>query len=377
METGGFARRWETMNRIRTLDGWRGVAILLVIAEHAGWERFEHHLWAGLGSLGVDIFFVLSGFIITTRLLQEKEANATVSLSSFYIRRVFRILPVVGCYLAVLCLLSIHFNLDLRFSQLMGSVFFFRNYQYAAQPTGIYTAQFWSLSIEEHFYLLWPLLLLRFGKRSLVWIAGAGAFLCGMWRLYDITHPDSLVGRWLPGAQTGLRTLRTDARLDGLLLGCALAILLTRTEIRNWISRNFPKETPLFAAALLVVNEQRVNACAAFTDYLLITLMVASTLVVEEGLAHKWLNSRLLVAIGSISYSLYVWQQIFLLHPKGTHPLGIVADLPWNVVGAVLAAILSYRFIEQPSARLAKRFASRKLAKAALATVSPQQVIAT
>ncbi len=88
------------MNRIRTLDGWRGIAILLVLAEHAGWERFEHHLWAGLGSLGVDIFFVLSGYIITVRLLQEREATSTISLSSFYIRRAFRILPVVGCYLA-------------------------------------------------------------------------------------------------------------------------------------------------------------------------------------------------------------------------------------------------------------------------------------
>jgi peptidoglycan/LPS O-acetylase OafA/YrhL len=365
------------MKRIRTLDGWRGIAILLVIAEHAGWERFEHHLWTGLGSLGVDIFFVLSGFIITTRLLEEKETTSTISLSSFYLRRAFRILPVVGSYLLVLCLLAIHFNLDLRFSQVIASLFFFRNYQYAAHPDGIYTAQFWSLSIEEHFYLFWPLLLLRFGKRSGLWIAGIGAFLCGMWRLYDITHPDSIVGRWLPGAQTGLRTLRTDARLDGLLLGCALAILLTRPRVRSWISRNFPKETPLFVAAVLVVNEQRVNACAALTDYLLITLMIASTLVVEEGLAHKWLNSRLLVAIGTISYSLYVWQQIFLLHPKNSNPLGMIATLPFNVIGAFLAAALSYRYIEQPAARLARRLAFPRRSAATVEQQPPKEAIAT
>jgi len=180
-----------------------------------------------------------------------------------------------------------------------------------------------------------------------------------MWRYFDITHPTSLVGRWLPGDTAGLRTLRTDARLDGLLLGCALAILLTRPKVRAWILRNFPKETPLFCAALLIVNEQRVHACAAFTDYLLITLMVASTLVVPEGLAWKWLNSRLLVGIGTISYSLYVWQQIFLLHPEHSHPLGLIGEFPYNLASAFLIATLSYYLVEIPTKALAKLVITR------------------
>jgi peptidoglycan/LPS O-acetylase OafA/YrhL len=369
------------MKRIRTLDGWRGIAILLVIAEHAGWDKSQHHLWAGLGSLGVDIFFVLSGYIITSRLMLEQESTSTISLAAFYLRRALRILPVVGCYLAVLCLLSLGLKLDLHLSEVLGSLFFFRNYQYAAHPGGIYTAQFWSLSIEEHFYLFWPLILLRFGKRDGVrnaslWIASIGAALCGIWRFFDITHPDSTVGRMLPGAETGLRTLRTDARLDGLLLGCALAILLNQSQVRAFISRNFPKETPLFAAVLLILNEQRIHACAAFTDYLLITLMVATTLVVEEGLAHHWLNSRLLVGIGTISYSLYVWQQLFLLHPDHATPLGVIASLPFNLIAAFLAAFLSYRFLELPSARLAKRLTSKKSATTSLET-KPLATMAT
>jgi peptidoglycan/LPS O-acetylase OafA/YrhL len=343
------------MRRIATLDGWRGIAILLVVVEHAGWEKFEHRLWAGLGSLGVDIFFVLSGYIITARLLEELEATATIGLRSFYARRALRIFPVVACYLAVLCSLSMFLRMDLLPSQVAGSLFFFRNYQYSSHPAGIYTAQFWSLSIEEHFYLLWPLTLLRAGKKWGLWIAGIGAPLCGMWRLYDITHPDGPVGRWLPGATTGLRTLRTDARLDGLLLGCAMAVLLERPAVRAWILRNFPKETPLLCATALVVNERRVHACAAFTDYLLIALMVASTLVVEEGLAYKWLNSRPLVQIGIVSYSLYVWQQVFLLHPQGRHPLGLLGEFPLNLISAFAVAACSYRFIEKPAARLARR----------------------
>ena len=344
----------DGMKRILTLDGWRGIAILLVLAEHAGWEHFQHQTWAGLGSLGVDIFFVLSGYIITARLIEEQEKTSTIGLSSFYVRRAFRILPVVGCYLGVLLGLSLWLPMDIHPAQIAGSLLFFRNYQYAAQPAGVYTAQFWSLSIEEHFYLLWPLLLLRFGKRPGVWIAGIGAGLCGLWRYYDITHPEGAIGRWLPGAASGLRTLRTDARLDGLLLGCLLAILLTRPLVHEWILRNFPKETPLLCATLLVMNEQRVNACAAFSDYILITLMIASTLVVQEGLAYKWLNSRLLVWIGTISYSLYVWQQVFLLHPEGGHPLGMLGVFPYNLICAFGLAWCSYRFIERPVAKLAK-----------------------
>jgi peptidoglycan/LPS O-acetylase OafA/YrhL len=343
------------MNRIRTLDGWRGIAILLVIAEHAGWEHFEHQTWAGLGNLGVDIFFVLSGYIITARLIDEREKTSTISLSSFYIRRALRILPLVVCYLGVLCALSGFMNLEIRPSQIAGSLFFFRNYQYAAHSEGVYTAHFWSLSIEEHFYLLWPVLLLRFGNKRGAWIAGIGALLCATWRFYDYTHPNGPLGQMLPGSTIGLRTLRTDARLDGLLLGCALALLLARPLIRSFILRNFPKEAPLLCATLLVLNEQWVHACATLTNYVLISLMVASTLVVKEGLVYKWLNSRLLVGIGTISYSLYVWQQLFLLHPEGTHPLRWLGAFPYNLIAAFVVATCSFYFLERPTSRLGKR----------------------
>jgi peptidoglycan/LPS O-acetylase OafA/YrhL len=264
------------------------------------------------------------------------------------------------CYLGVLCALSGFIHLDIHPSQIAGSLFFFRNYQYAANATGIYTAHFWSLSIEEHFYLLWPVLLLRFGNRRGVWIAATGAFLCAMWRIFDLTFPNGPIGRLLPGATIGLRTLRTDARLDGLLLGCALALLLTRPAIRGFILRNVPKETPLLCGTLLVLNEQRLHALATLTNYVLISTMVASTLIVKEGLVYKWLNSRLLVGIGAISYSLYVWQQLFLLHPEGTHPLGWLGTFPYNLIAAFAVSTCSFYFLERPTARLGKRLTSIK-----------------
>lgn len=314
-------------------------------------------MWASLGFFGVDIFFVLSGYIITARLIDERGNFSTINLPSFYLRRAFRILPLVAVYLMALCLLSLFIDrIELRAPEIAGSLFFFRNYQIAANPRGIYTAHFWSLSIEEHFYLLWPALLLWFGNRRSLWLATTGAVACGLWRLYDCTHPGGLLGRMLPGSIPGLRFLRTDARLDGLLLGCALALILTRPSVHIFVFRNFPKETPLLAGVLLVLNLQWTHGFPTLTSYLLITGMLASTLVVEEGLAHQWLNSRLLVWIGTVSYSVYIWQQLFLLRPgENILPLGRLGLFPLNIVCVFAVASCSFYFIERPAIAFGKR----------------------
>src|SRR5664279_2128555 len=125
-------------HRISTLDGWRGVAILLVLADHATQHsRFTGKMWASLGSFGVDIFFVLSGYIITARLIEERAEYSTITLSSFYKRRAFRILPLVVTYLFTLSVLSLFVDLvDFHWSEVAASLFFFRNYQIAANIRG-------------------------------------------------------------------------------------------------------------------------------------------------------------------------------------------------------------------------------------------------
>lgn len=349
--------------RIRTLDGCRGIAILLVLAEHsAQYGRFKGQMWARLGSFGVDIFFVLSGYIITTRLFKERDESPQGNLSSFYLRRAFRILPLLGAYLITLFLFSRFVDLvDFRPSELMGSLFFFRNYQFSAHPQGIYTAQFWSLSIEEHFYLLWPALLLRFEKRRALWLAAVGAVACGVWRVYDYAHPANPVGRLFPSPWAGLRAIRTDTRIDGLLLGCVLALLLTRAFIRDFVFRNFPKETPLFVGLLLFLHLQWTHSFPTLRTYLLIALLLAAVLVVEEGLAHQWLNSRPLVWLGTISYSVYIWQQLFLLHPRNALPLGKLSAFPFNLVCVLAVASCSFYFIERPAIALGKRCYTRRV----------------
>jgi peptidoglycan/LPS O-acetylase OafA/YrhL len=343
-------------HRIATLDGWRGIAILLVIAHHAGHEHYPDQAWANLGSLGVDIFFVLSGYLITARLLEERDKSSTIDLKSFYIRRAFRILPPVLCYLAAICVLAFFLNLEIQPSQIIGALFFFRNYQLAAHPGGFATGHFWSLSIEEHFYLLWPVLLLRLGNKRSLRVAIIGAYLCAIWRIYDRTFPHSLIGRMLPGSSEAFRALRTDVMLDGLLLGSALAILLIRPSVRNFILRNFPKETPLVCTVILMMlNYPWAKGYGTLAHYSLLTVIVASTLIVKEGLAYKWLNFAPLVWIGKLSYSLYIWQQIFLLHPVGSFPLGPMNTFPLNVIALFAIAACSFYLLEQPAIAMGRQ----------------------
>jgi len=364
----------SSKHRIPTLDGWRGVAILLVLVDHVARNgRFQYQTWATLGPFGVDIFFVLSGYLITARLLAERDHAATVSLRAFYVRRAFRILPLVCTYLIALSVLSGLDGLrDFHASEIIGSLFFFRNYQVAGHPGGIYTAHFWSLSIEEHFYLLWPAVLLFCGNRRALWIALCGALLCCWWRIYDLAHPASLLGRFLPGSIPALRVLRTDTRFDGLLVGCALAILLTYPSVRAFIFRNFPKETPLFGALFLFFNLQRTNGYPSLITYGLVGVMLASTLVVSEGLAHQWLNSRLLVWVGTVSYSLYIWQQLFLLHPTNVFPLGRFNIFPLDLICVFVVASCCFYVIERPAIALGRRHR-----KTAVADQTPSTTTAT
>jgi peptidoglycan/LPS O-acetylase OafA/YrhL len=326
-----------------------------VVANHASlYSQAPDKLWSQSGLLGVDIFFVLSGYIITNRLLMERERSGTVNMKSFYLRRAFRILPLVFAFLISLCLLSQFVDLfHISRKEIVASLLLFRNYQEALHPnTGVYTSHFWSLSIEEHFYLLWPALFLWAGKRRALPLAAVGAMVCAMWRLHARLHPTTIPFHFT--------VMRTEFRMDGLLVGCGLAILLTNPNVGRFIYRNFPKETPLFCAFLIFFNELHTGGEPSLTTFVFIAVALASMLVVEEGLAHKWMNNRALVWLGSISYSLYVWQQLFLYRPAvEIAPLGRLSLFPFNLLAAIAVACCSYYFLEKPLIGIGKRIDSR------------------
>ena len=145
-------------SQIQSLNGWRAIAILYVLIAHYN-GRFQNHFlekFFGYGFYGVHVFFVISGFLITTLLLKEKIARKTISLKKFYIRRAFRILPVVYLYIATILVLKYHYGLDIQFLQVFAVLFFVKNLDATIVPFSWFCQHFWSLSVEEQFYILFP-----------------------------------------------------------------------------------------------------------------------------------------------------------------------------------------------------------------------------
>ena len=173
-----------------------------------------------LGGTGVALFFAISGYLITTLLLEERDQAGRISLLGFYVRRGFRILPPAYLFLVVLAMLGGAGWLAeaLRPGELASAAFFYSNYW---ADRSWYTAHFWSLSMEEHFYLLWPALLAVLGNRRALLAAGILVAATLLWRPWSLLLMPTLP---YPALQ------RTDMRLDAFLFASALAILLQDSE---------------------------------------------------------------------------------------------------------------------------------------------------
>lgn len=313
--------------RIAALDGWRGIAILAVISSHIlSALRLSDAVWpplSNLGQHGVTIFFVLSGFIVTSTLLKSSG-----SLRSFYIRRAFRLWPSAWLYLGALAIVG---GLLIP-PEAFGCLLFFRNFQGHMGRHFDFTQHFWSLSIEEQFYLAWPPILIFAGRRRAAVIAIAVAFLLAANRL----------SHWSFYAQDYWR-YRTEARADALLWGCAAALLNSDTLLRfcHWLA--------VPAAAVLAYFCCRTSLPPAAESIAIAVLLVATAQVKRGPLVNPGL-----VWIGRISYSLYIWNVLIFG--------AIDHSRPWTGAAALIAAFaisaLNYYLIEKPSIALGHRSAN-------------------
>jgi peptidoglycan/LPS O-acetylase OafA/YrhL len=330
--------------RIPSLDGLRALSIGLVLLAHlTGTQRFpvipELGHWH-LGDLGVRVFFVISGFLITTLLLEEVDRTGTVSLSKFYARRFFRIFPAFYFFCAVLFLLEWRHVITLHRGDLIAAVTYTVNYHH---DRAWYAGHLWSLSVEEQFYLLWPALLLWAGVRRSLKVAMLAVLVAPSLRL--------AMGFW-PELRPGIgETFPSVA--DALATGCVLA------GLRPWLARSERWQrllrSRLFWLAPLAVALAARNPSAKLDWLIGQTLMnVGIAVIIERAICShgellgRLLNSRPLVFIGTMSYSLYLWQQLFLFR-RGTSEL---QSFPLNLVLAVLAALASYYLVEKPFLRL-------------------------
>ncbi len=328
----------QLSHRIPTLDGWRGIAILLVLSDHLQLMLFRGpyagHKRLLVGQHGVTLFFVLSGYLITSRLLSEQR----IDLRAFYIRRFFRLMPCAWAYLLALGIVGIVVHATIIGSDAWSCLFFVRNYMPNYETAAnMRTGHFWSLSLEEQFYLAWPPLLALLGRKRSLGLAGIGILSCTIFRFYH----------WQQYARV-LMNQRTEVRIDALLFGCAFAILLNRAPLRRWIADHsaliFAFACPL-AVGYIYCYQRLIPA----GESAVLAVMVVCTSLSPSSLMSQVLEWKHLKFLGLISYSLYVWQQgmLFISHAE-----------PQGALFLPLIAILSYGLLERPCIEFGRRAAA-------------------
>jgi peptidoglycan/LPS O-acetylase OafA/YrhL len=329
--------------RIATLDGLRGISILLVLFGHAfGTGILPRTKSAHLVSeIGVRTFFVISGFLITTLLVRERARHGRISLFGFYKRRTLRIFPAFYGYLAVVALLSIMGLAPVAGHDLANAATYTMNF-HTERPWLL--GHLWSLSVEEQFYLIWPLVLVLIG------VTRAASFAV----VAIVAAPILRLVAWYRWPELrGLTDQALPFVFDSLATGCALAIARDRLEASPRYRAVLDAPSfwliPAFLMGAMVITRPWFDLGVGTTLVNLgIAFAVHHCVSRPTGIVGQFLERRSLVWIGTLSYSLYLWQQPFMNRSASAW----INIFPINIVLAFAAAMVWYYAVERPMLRL-------------------------
>lgn len=354
-----------------SLNGLRAVSIILVVIYHSALSlpyldayyptRLLNHLLHN-GQLGVDIFFLISGFLITSLLLHEEELTGKISLKNFYVRRILRIFPayyfLLLTYFVLQLMNVIHIPADAWITALTFTKYFNWNVEW-------FTSHGWSLSIEEHFYLLWPLLF-TLGERHRKTSAWIMIAVVPIIRVIDYTYQISWINE-----------LTIFTRIDTIATGCILA--LYREKILKVLSMNWTLVALIGFGGLLISQDTYfllkklhlefltipLGAGTGTVANICIALIVLYSVFGPQNFIHRMLNIKIVQIVGLMSYSIYLWQQLFTSQLKG------VSEAPWNLVFIAVTSSISYFLVEKPFLKIKHKFSGKIPAKETVtATVS-------
>lgn len=331
--------------RIPSLDGLRTISIVLVLFAHfLNSIGLSDSLY--LGTLGVRVFFVISGFLITGLLLKEIDKSGKISLKRFYFRRTMRIFPPYYFLLVVLLILTLVGLFDGPISSFIPAFAYLTNY---FAPVIWNLGHTWSLSTEEQFYLLFPGILLVLGTRRIKPLLIFVVLISPIIRLaqfYTFGTSHSF--------EKGFHT-----NMDALAWGCLLALYYTALHQNNYYQR-FIKSTVvlilpfLIFAANLFADSPEFFAVACSFIYLSIALCVDWAVTSYETIPGRLLNSAPFTYIGMMSYSIYLWQQPFFNNTDSAW-----TKFPLNFVGTITMSLISYYMVEKSALNLRHRLERR------------------
>ncbi len=346
------------MKRIDALTGLRCIAVGMVVFGHSGpflpsWAggRLSPMVLFGHGDMGVHIFFVLSGFLISSLLIREHEKTGRIHFGKFYLRRILRIAPAFYVYMLVLALFATIHVLSISWKQFAVSGLYLWNYahllgldgSFIKYPDGVwYLGHTWSLALEDQFYWMWPALLWFLLRRDIRWL------LPGIILTVPLIRMASYFA--FPSTRPQLQMM-FHTGIDSILVGCFVAINRDMLSARlRRIVGGGPALTVLAAVVLLILPNVTAPLGGTWSitygrtvEAGLIGLLLLGILAQPDHWLPRMLRLGPLVFVGTISYSLYLWQQFFN-HADSPGFFGF----PLNIAGALAAATLSYVLVERP-----------------------------
>ena len=333
--------------RIPSLDGLRAVSIVLVMLGHSADSQNAPHFlnhFSHFGNFGVRCFFIISGFLITTLLLKEREKTGSISMWGFYARRALRIFPPSLAYIGIIAACYALGWLTLKSGDLAHALTYTMNYHYRR---AWWFDHLWSLSVEEQFYILWPGILYWAGNRRGLKIAWSVVLVVPIIRtiMWFVFH-----------ATDTAMTKHFEANADALSAGCLLSMNFNRLGAIRWYQRF--QSSPLFwiVALGLVLGGHGLFAVNPASFYIIGQTIanLGTVLCIDWSIRNygrgvgRVLNWKPVVYIGALSYSLYLWQNAFLNPDWNSWQ----TRLPINLLLAAGMAVASYYLVEQPFLRL-------------------------
>jgi peptidoglycan/LPS O-acetylase OafA/YrhL len=336
------------MNRsIPSLDGLRAVAVGLVLICHFGNDYGFDDVFNS-GDLGVRIFFVISGFLITSLLLREIDFAGRLDLPRFYLRRTLRIFPAFYVYIAVMLALGALGVAQINIASAIPALTYTSNY-WVVPGSSYVTSHTWSLAIEEQFYIVWPGMLLIAGRRGAYWILLAIVLLSPVARAIIYLHHG--------GPNPALSA--THFNLDHIGMGCLLAFGRTRLHSIVGYSRFLGSRIFVAVPLFIVWATCQQDHPSIHRTLLLFLINVSIALCIDRAITYPFtvvgrvLNCRPLAFVGVISYSMYLWQQPFT-HLRLTSSFSLPEQLTLlknPVIGVMCilgCSLFSYFLIERP-----------------------------
>ncbi|HVS90635.1 MAG TPA: acyltransferase [Mucilaginibacter sp.] len=336
--------------RLPSLDGFRAISIILVLIAHSRFSIGFPQQFSSIaqqGAFGVNIFFVISGFLITYLLLREKEETGSISAKSFYIRRAFRIIPVYCLNILFVLVMSLLVSIDVNRANFIRAITFTSNFD---TRNSMVFLHYWSLSVEEQFYLFWPAILIFFGRYIKPIVIVFVLYAC-IARVISYKFP----------GHDGAFLAPFFTNSDSIFIGAFGGIIFFENPsiTKLTIFRSYLAQVVVIGIIVLfkyfVSHGMFGKISLPFSNTIAglgVLFLILCYIEPSESPVYRMLNSRMMVHIGILSYSLYIWQEFFFVEKFNN----IFFTFPYNLVLIYMVSAASYYLWEKPFLKLKDRF---------------------